>query len=253
MIIQSEILKDPCVTHGFFTRRGGVSNGVYAGLNCGAGSDDLPENVQKNKKIVCEKLNADKLKTLYQIHSNRVEIITQQSDVLLREKADAMVTRDPGIALGVLTADCVPILFADTDHRVIGAAHSGWKGTLSNIAANVIENMLELGAKKTSICAAIGPAIQQQSYEVGPEFPAPFLEKNQSSEQYFRPSPKEGHFLFDLTALVRDQLLDLGIKQVDLIARDTYANEQDFFSYRRMCHRNEDDYGRQISAIALQG
>ena len=252
MMIQSDILKNSQITHGFFTREGGVSTGLYTGLNCGAGSKDDPLAVIENKKRVCQKLGVQTLNTLYQIHSADVVLIDDKTDTETRVQADAMVTTTPGIALGILTADCVPILFSDPVNRVIGAAHSGWKGTLGNIAANVIDKMITLGANRDTISVAIGPAIQQASYEVGPEFPTPFEHKDKSFSQYFRPSVNDGHFQFDLTGFVRDRILSLDVKSVDLIDLDTYTHEQQFYSYRRMCHRKETDYGRQISAIALQ-
>ncbi len=252
MIVQSEILKSDTISHAFFTKEGGVSTGLYASLNCGAGSDDVPQAVQQNKQIVCEKLGIPKLKTLYQVHSSQVIVVDENTDITAREQADAMVSKTPGIALGILTADCVPILFADPVHKVIGAAHSGWKGTLGNIAQNVIAKMIALGAERRTISVAVGPAIQQASYEVGPEFPIPFLATNEAYKNYFIPSQNPGHHMFDLTGLVRDQIAALEVKNVDLIPQDTYTQEAAFFSYRRMCHRKESDYGRQISAIALQ-
>jgi YfiH family protein len=252
MIIQSENLKSDLISHAFFTKQGGVSTGLYASLNCGAGSDDDPEAVLQNKQRVCAKLGIPKLKTLYQVHSSQVVVVDENTDITAREQADAMVSNTPGIALGILTADCVPILFADPVNKVIGAAHSGWKGTLGNIAQNVIAKMISLGAERATISVAVGPAIQQASYEVGPEFPIPFMATNEAYKKYFKPSLKSGHHMFDLTGLVRDQIAALEIKNVELMAQDTYTDEHSFFSYRRMCHREEPDYGRQISAIALQ-
>jgi len=254
MIIQSPPLKHPGVTHAFFTRAGGVSTGIYASLNCGAGSDDNANSVMENKRRASEQLGVlpEKLLTLYQVHSPDVITVDHTTDIQNRVKADAMVTRTPGIALGILTADCVPILFSDPINKVIGAAHSGWKGTQGNIAGNVIRTMIEMGADRENICVAIGPAIQQASYEVGPEFPDHFTSQDPSLKNYFIPSPNEGHFQFDLTALVKDQIIAEQVNTVDLLHLDTYCDEARFFSYRRMCHRKENDYGRQLSAIALQ-
>lgn len=252
MTIQSDILHDNRVSHAFFTRDGGVSAGIYASLNCGAGSSDDPIAVTENKNRACRTLGVQKLYTLYQVHSSDVVLVDETTDLDNRIKADAMVTATPGIALGILTADCVPILFSDPTNGIIGAAHSGWKGTLGNIAANVIEKMINLGANRNTISVAIGPAIQQASYEVGPEFPGPFQNKDKAFSTYFQPSTNDGHFQFDLTGLVKDQITDLGVKSVELIPLDTYTQEQQFYSYRRMCHRKEADYGRQLSAIALQ-
>lgn len=254
MIIQSALLKHPGIPHAFFTREGGVSTGIYASLNCGAGSDDAPDSVAENKRRASKQLGIqpEKLVTLYQVHSPNVIMIDHTTDLQNRVKADAMVTRTPGIALGILTADCVPILFSDPINKVIGAAHSGWKGTQGNIAGNVISQMIEIGAARENICVAIGPAIQQASYEVGPEFPDHFTAQDPSLKNYFIPSSNQGHFQFDLTALVKDQIIAEQIKTVDLLHLDTYSDEARFFSYRRMCHQKEEDYGRQLSAIALQ-
>ncbi len=254
MIVQSENLKHPSIAHAFFTRAGGSSTGIYASLNCGAGSDDNSDSVIENKRRASEQLGVqpDRLMTLYQVHSPDVITVDHKTDLQNRVKADAMVTATPGIALGILTADCVPILFSDPINKVIGAAHSGWKGTQGNIGGNVIQQMIALGAKRENICVAIGPAIQQSSYEVGPEFPAHFTNQNPDLKSYFIPASNQGHFQFDLTGLVKDQLIAQDVKSVDLLEMDTYSDETRFFSYRRMCHRKENDYGRQLSAIALQ-
>ncbi len=253
-MIKSPLLENDLITHGFFTREYGVSTGLYEGLNCGAGSDDDPEKVAENKRIAMQLMGLDEtaLATLYQIHSTDVVTVTSPFKDGERPKADAMVTRQPGIALGILTADCVPILFADVENGVIGAAHSGWKGTAGNISARVISAMEVLGARKSSIYAAVGPAIQQASYEVGPDFPAPFLALDSSNEKFFIPSEKTGHHMFDLTGFVKSQLENLGIAKTDLVDQDTCTEESSFFSYRRMYKRGEADYGRQLSAITLR-
>ncbi len=253
-MITSSLLTDQSLSHGFFTRENGVSEGLYSGLNCGAGSDDYADHVRENKKIAMKQLGIEenRLATLYQVHSSDVVTISHISQISQKPKADAMVTRMPGVSLGILTADCVPILFADTKNGVIGAAHSGWKGTVTDIAANVIQTMIDEGAERDTIKAAIGPAIQQNSYEVGPEFPAPFVAMSPDYLRFFTPSEKAGHHMFDLTGFVKMQLLDQNIAGVDLIDRDTCAEEQYFFSYRRMYKRGEADYGRQLSAIALR-
>ncbi|WP_169543058.1 peptidoglycan editing factor PgeF [Sneathiella aquimaris] len=253
-MIKSDIFNESQVSHGFFTRKNGVSNGIYASLNCGAGSNDAIDNVIKNKEIVAKSLlvSPENLTTLYQVHSSDVLTLTEPVDTENKPKADAMVTNVSGLALGILTADCVPILFADSVNQVIGAAHSGWKGTIGNISKAVIEAMIELGASRSSICCAIGPAIQQASYEVGPDFPAPFIALDPAYKSFFIPSEREKHHMFDLTGFVKMQLLQQNIKAVDLIDNDTCADEEYFYSYRRMCKRGEPDYGRQISAIALR-
>lgn len=255
MMLTSSVLNNSSFKHAFFTRENGVSKGIYEGLNCGAGSNDDPADVIENKRRAATVLGvpADSLFTLYQIHSAEVITIDGDTDPNTRVKADAMVSKTPGAALGILTADCVPILFADAANKVIGAAHSGWKGSLANISANVINAMTELGAQRENIRAAIGPAIQQNSYEVGPEFSAPFLKVDADNQQFFNPSVRDGHQMFDLTGFVKKQLEGENIQAVDLINRDTCSEEDLFFSYRRMYHKKEADYGRQLSAIALQG
>lgn len=252
-MIKSPVFDQSAVTHAFFTRQSGVSTGLYRGLNCGAGSDDTPENVTENKHIAMQMLGIapDNLSTLYQIHSTDVVLISDPSEIHNKPKADAMITRLPGVALGILTADCVPILFADTKNEVIGAAHSGWKGSVGNIAEKVVDAMISEGAERGHITAAIGPSIQQKSYEVGPEFPGPFLKLNDRFISFFEPSERAGHFMFDLTGFVFEQLVDLNIGSVDRLMNDTCTEEEQFFSYRRMCKKGEEDYGRMLSAIAL--
>lgn len=252
-MIKSDLLNSECINHGFFTRSGGVSEGVYKGLNCGAGSKDNPEFVQENKRLAMQalELNIDQLASLYQIHSTEVVLISEKNQLAEKPKADAMVTRLPGIALGILTADCVPILFADVENKVIGAAHSGWKGSVGNIAKNVVDTMIVQGAQKSCIKAVIGPAIQQNSYEVGPDFPAPFLALDKQNERFFTSSVKTGHHMFDLTGFVKAQLDDLSIGSVERIKRDTCTETDMFYSYRRMCKNAEADYGRLLSAISL--
>ncbi len=252
-MITSSLFDRASIRHGFFTREGGVSTGVYAGLNCGAGSEDLTENVRSNKRRAMQKLgmNEDDLATVYQIHSTEVVYIKDRSQIAEKPKADALVTCLPGIALGILTADCVPILFADAKNGVIGAAHSGWKGALGNIAKEVIDVMVHAGAERSQISAAIGPSIQHNSYEVGPDFPAPFIKLDEANKAFFSASTRDGHFMFDLTGFVKMQLEHLQIGAVDRLSHDTCTDERLFFSYRRMCKRKEADYGRQLSSIAL--
>jgi len=253
-MIISNAFDSSIVSHQFFSKKGGVSSGIYASLNCGAGSSDDSAKVIENKKIAMGMIGIEEhnLASLYQIHSADVITIASIDQLLEKPKADAMVTRQKGIALGILTADCVPILFADTKNKVIGAAHSGWKGTLGNISENVIENMISLGATRESIRAVIGPAIQQSSYEVGPDFPKAFIDADIAFKEFFKPSIKNGHHMFDLTGLVQLQIERAKIMSVDRIFRDTCAEQNQFFSYRRMCKNGEADYGRQLSAIALK-
>lgn len=242
------------VRHGFFTRANGVSQGLYRGCNCGPGSADDPEAVAENRARVATALGltADRLLTLYQVHSAKVVTVTASLTAPLPQ-ADALVTTMPALALGILTADCVPVLFATTDGSVIGAAHAGWKGAIGGILDNTLAAMEELGAKRQDIHAAIGPCIAQESYEVGPEFLNPFLQQREENHQFFQPSLKRaGHWQFDLGGYVAHRLAQSGVTAVERIAEDTCTNEAEFFSYRRATLRGETDYGRHISVIVRQ-
>ncbi|MDF2367796.1 peptidoglycan editing factor PgeF [Sneathiella sp.] len=254
-MLTSRILENDALAHGFFTREGGISEGLYRGLNCGPGSNDAPARVTENRSRAMAMIgqSAEALRTVYQIHSTEVLVLDNDQELTPRPKADAMVTKVPGLALGILTADCVPVLFADMENGVIGAAHSGWKGALGNISACVVEEMTNLGASKQNIRAAIGPAIAQVSYEVGPEFPAPFLKQDPAAEKFFIPSENPERHMFDLTGFVRAALEKLEIGGIDHLDNDTCTEEDQFFSYRRMVKRGEADYGRQLSAIVLNG
>jgi polyphenol oxidase len=242
------------IQHAFFTRDGGVSDGIYASLNCGAGSNDNPEHVLENKRRAAAQfgLTEDRLVTLYQVHSPEVVTVTDPAPIRAdRPQADAMVTRTSDVALGILTADCAPVLFADPENRVIGAAHAGWRGALSGVVEQTVAAMENIGADRSRISASVGPCIAQQSYQVGPEFPAPFLEADSEVSDLFRPDGDSGMHLFDLKSFVLRKLRQAAIANVDAINADTYASDALFFSYRRTCHRSEDDYGRGLSAIAL--
>ncbi|URQ75479.1 MAG: peptidoglycan editing factor PgeF [Candidatus Ochrobactrum gambitense] len=239
------------IAHGFFTRKGGVSDGIYAGLNVGAGSDDVAEHVAENRRRVAESLGVepDHLLTVHQVHSPDVLHVTAPFDSP-RPKADAMVTNIPGIALGALSADCGPVLFADHEAGVIGSAHAGWRGAFSGVLENTIDAMIGLGAKRENIVAVLGPTIGPDNYEVGPEFYAEFLSKDPAYARYFRASDKPDHKLFDLWTFITDRLTKAGV-QAESLRQCTYADEDQFFSYRRTTHRKEPDYGRQIAAIAI--
>lgn len=240
------------VRHGFFTRKGGVSEGLYNGLNVGIGSRDSRDNVVKNRARVAAAMGvaADALVTVFQVHSADVVHVTQPLRDSERPDADAMVTDRPGLALGVLTADCGPVLFADPAARVIGAAHAGWKGAFGGVLEATIAAMEKLGARREAILAALGPAIGRDNYEVGPEFVQRFIDADSGNDRFFRPSGREGHHLFDLDGYTLARLAGAGVT-TDHVARCTYAGEDSFFSYRRATHRGEADYGRQISAIVL--
>lgn len=240
--------------HGFFTREGGVSGGIYASLNCGAGSRDAAANVVENKRRAAGRFDLEDraLVTLYQVHSADVVHVTEPfAPDGERPKADAMVTDRPGVMLGILTADCAPVLFADAERGVVGAAHAGWRGAVTGVVENTVREMERLGAARGSISAVVGPCIAQDSYQVGSEFPAPFLAQDAGNARYFLPDAEAGKFRFDLRGYVLGRLAAAGLGRIDAVARDTYAEDGLFFSYRRTCHRGEDDYGRGLSAIAL--
>ena len=241
------------IRHGFFTRKGGVSEGIYRGLNVGLGSNDDRAAVLENRTRVANWFGQplENLATVHQVHSPDVVTVDETYDGR-RDQADALVTRTPGLVLGVLAADCGPILFADADNGVIGAAHAGWKGALTGVLENTIEAMIALGAKRASIRACLGPSISKASYEVGPEFVARFLETDPAYARFFTPSKREGHSMFDLPALTLMRLERAGVEAQSL-GICTYPDDERFFSYRRTTHAGEPDYGRQISAIAITG
>jgi YfiH family protein len=244
----------PGLRHAFFTREGGVSNGIYAALNGGLGSNDDPANVRENRRRMAEHVGVapERFVSLHQIHSP--DALVAESDWASgpRPQGDALVTRTPGLALGVSTADCGPVLFVDPNARVIGAAHAGWKGALTGVLESTIEAMERLGAARGGIIAAIGPLIRQDSYEVGNEFVERFIAVDAENAVFFLPSVREGHAMFDLAGYIRMRLEGAGILMIDDLGLDTYADER-FFSYRRSVHRKEPDYGRHIHAIALEG
>jgi len=241
------------VRHAFFGRQGGVSEGVYATLNCGPGSKDSREAVLENRRRATAALAPGaKLVTLYQIHSAEAVTVTEPWDIPDNPKADAMVTNRPGIALGILTADCAPILLADPEARVIGAAHAGWNGALAGVTDSVTAAMVGLGAKRERIRAAIGPCIAQSAYEVGPEFEARFRAADSENARFFARGERPEHWQFDLPAYVAHRLRLSGINQVEDLGVCTYSRPEEFFSYRLTTHRKEPDYGRELSGIVLE-
>ena len=249
--IQCQVLRE-CdrVRHGFFTRRGGVSSGIFSSLNCGNGSADEAANVAENRARAARALGAEpgNLVTAYQSHGNTVAVVETPWARGQEPRVDGMVTRQPGIALGILAADCGPVLLADEGAGVIGVAHAGWKGALSGIIEASVKAMVALGAETHRIAAALGPCIGAQSYEVGPEF----RERFTGGEAFFRPATREDHYLFDLPAYIEARLRGLGLASVEILAADTRPENSDFFSYRRACLNGEPDYGRNLSAIVLE-
>ena len=243
----------PRVRHAFFTRAGGVSDGLYASLNVGYGSDDAPEKVRENRNRALKALNpATAINTVHQVHGRDVAVATAAWEPSAAPQADAMVTAQPGLALGILTADCAPVLFADAEGGVIGAAHAGWRGAVGGVIAATVGAMERLGADRKRLRAAVGPSIARDSYEVGPEFPAPFLAEDPDNSRFFHPSAREGRYMFDLPRYIASRLDALGIGAHAALHRDTCAEESHFFSYRRTTLRSEPDYGRGLSAIVLE-
>lgn len=251
--LTAESLRIPGVTHGFFTRLGGVSQGVYASLNGGVGSRDTPEAVTENRARIAAELGAapERLAVPFQIHSPDAIAITELRPESARPRCDALVTATPGLALGVTGADCGMILFADERARVIGAAHAGWKGALTGVVEATVTAMERLGAQRSDIVAALGPCIGNTSYEVGPEFVAAFEGAGDDTARYFAPSHKAGHSMFDLNAYIAERAARAGVGRFEDLRLDTYADERRFFSYRRATHRKEPDYGRLLSVIVM--
>lgn len=241
------------VRHGFFTRAGGVSGGLYASLNCGVGSQDDPGRVAENRARVLTALGAEpgRLASPYQVHSAQAVVADAPWPRAEAPKVDAVVTATPGLAIGVLTADCAPVLFCDPQARVVGAAHAGWRGALTGVLEAAVAAMEGLGARRGRIAAAIGPTISQAAYEVGEEFRGQFLAEAAHNERYFSYPQAGARPHFDLPAYAADRLRTAGLAQVEVLALCTYGEPERFFSFRRATHCGEKDYGRQISAILL--
>jgi YfiH family protein len=241
------------IRHAFFTRDGGVSDGVYATLNGGVGSDDAPGKVAENRARMAAALGVapEHLLTPYQIHSPDVVVAEQPWTHEARPRGDAVVTRTPGLAIGVSTADCGPLLFADSKAGVIGAAHAGWRGAFTGVIEATLAAMEKLGADRSRIAVALGPTIRQPNYEVGPEFVERFLAADADNARFFAESDRSGHAMFDLTGYIADRLQRAGVVNFEDLGFCTYAEPDRFYSYRRTTQRGEPDYGRHINAIAL--
>ena len=241
------------INHAFFTRQGGASNGIYASLNGGQGSQDDPAAVAVNRERMAGFMGVptDHLLSCWQIHSADVVTVTTPWTRDQRPKADGMVTNRSGLCLAIATADCGPVLFADQEAQVIGACHSGWKGALTGILEATLDGMEALGAKRARIHAVLGPTISARAYEVGPEFAARFIGANPAFAAFFTPSPKEGHHMFDLPAFIGHRLQQAEVGSFTNLDRCTYGEPELFYSYRRTTHHNEPDYGRLMATIAL--
>ena len=253
MFIQAPALaSQPGIRHAFFTRQGGVSDGIYASLNGGIGSSDEPAKVQENRRRMAEALGVehDAVISVYQVHSPDA-VIVEGPWRGERPKADAMVTAMPGLALGITTADCGPVLFADEEARVIGAAHAGWRGAVTGVLESTLTAMERLGARREKIVAVLGPTISQNAYEVGPDFIRRFTEEAPGHGRFFKEAERPDHAMFDLPGFIGGRLEAAGIGAFTNLGLCTYSDEDRFFSYRRTTHRKEPDYGRLISAITL--
>ena len=241
------------VRHAFFTRAGGVSSGIYASLNGGVGSKDDPSHVAENRARMAKTLGVapENFITAYQIHSPDVIVAEKPWRADARPKGDAVVTRVPGLAIGVTTADCGPILFADRKAGVLGAAHAGWRGAIGGVIEATLGAMEKLGARSENVVTALGPLIRQPNYEVGAEFFRTFIEASQDNERFFQNSTRPDHYRFDLPGYIAARLALTGVGAIDDCGLCTYAEPGRFYSYRRSQHRNEPDYGRHVNAIVL--
>jgi YfiH family protein len=244
--LKSDSLGD--VRHGFFTRKGGASSGVFSGLNCGPGSSDLAEIVATNRGRVAAAMEVEGLASVHQVHS--ADVVVVQQAIPHPDRADAMVTATRGVALSILTADCQPVLFHDPQAGVIGAAHAGWKGAMDGVLEATVDAMERLGAQRADIRAVIGPAISQRAYEVGPEFVERFIDADRDNARFFG-SGVQDRALFDLPAYGVARLRAAGVRQAEWTGHCTYSDPLRFFSYRRATHEGEVDYGRLVSVIRL--
>lgn len=244
----------PDIRHAFFTRTGGVSQGVYDSLNGGVGSKDAPDHVAENRARMALALGVapERFLTPYQIHSPDVVVADSVWTAKTRPRADAVVTREPGLAIGVSTADCGPLLFADSDARVIGAAHAGWRGAFTGVIDATLTAMEKLGADRGNITVALGPTISQPNYEVGAEFVERFLAADADNARFFKDAARPSHAMFDLNGYIAARVQQAGVVKFEDLALCTYADPERFYSFRRATHLNEPDYGRHINAIALE-
>ena len=251
--VESTLLADcGALSHGFFTRRGGVSRALFESLNAGRGSDDDPACVKENRARIIAVLGAERLATPYQVHGAHVVVVDETFNQEAPPKADGLVTDQRGIAVGIVTADCAPVLLADSDRGVVAACHAGWRGAVAGIIEETVCAMESLGAQRHHIRAALGPMIAQASYEVGPDVRAAFLAIEPFFANFFADGAQAGKYLFDLEGAVAGCLAISGITGVDLLGRDTYREQDRFYSYRRASHEQQPDYGRQLSAILLR-
>jgi YfiH family protein len=255
MLQAQSLTKLSGIRHGFFTRVGGVSEGIYQSLNGGVGSEDSPDKVAENRARMAKNLGvaADHFLTCYQIHSPEVVVAEGPWPSSERPRADAIVTRTPNLAIGISTADCGPVLMADPEARVIGAAHAGWRGALTGVIEQTVAAMEKLGAKRGQIVAAAGPMIRQSNYEVGQDLLDRFVAIEPNTIRFFKPAKRPGHSMFDLAGYVVSRLRRAEVGEIEDLGLCTYADPAQFYSYRRATHQAEPDYGRHINAITLVG
>lgn len=251
-VLTSPLLALPGVRHAFFTRQGGVSEGIYAGLNVGLGSRDDPQAVRENRRRAAAHFGRDEVLTAYQVHSAEA-VVAEGPWPDAAPQVDAVVSATPGVVCGALAADCAPVLLADAEARVVAAAHAGWKGALTGVVEAAIARMEELGAKRARLRAAVGPCIAPKSYEVGLEFLERFAAVDPAYEGFFRPAASADKRMFDLPAFVLARLAAAGVEACEWVGRDTCAEPELFFSNRRAFKAGEPDYGRLLSAIVLEG
>ena len=255
MLTSTLLSSVPGIRHAFFTRAGGVSEGIYAGLNGGLGSSDAPEHVRENRRRMAETMGVapSHFLSLHQVHSPDALVVTEPWSSTSRPKADAMVTDIPGLSLGVTAADCAPVLMVDPRAAVIGATHAGWKGALTGVVESTIEAMERIGGHREDIIAALGPMIRQRNYEVGMEFVERFEQADPDNARFFVSASRAGHAMFDLGGYLHARLSRAGVLMIEDLDLCTYADEDSFYSYRRSVHRKEPDYGRHVHAIVLEG
>jgi YfiH family protein len=253
MMIEAQVLALDGIRHGFFTRQGGVSGGLYASLNGGVGSNDAAAHVAENRARMAAAVGVEphRFITAHQIHSPQVAVAETPWPADARPRADAVVTRMRALAVGVTTADCGPVLLADPDARVIGAAHAGWRGALAGVVEAAVDAMERLGAERRHIRAALGPMIRQSNYEVGHDLIARFAAEDPASHRFFAPAERDGHAMFDLAGYISARLTRAGVRHIEDVGLCTYADTERFYSFRRTTHRAEPDYGRHVNAIAL--
>jgi len=251
-MFHSKLLKKNInINHCFFSKKNGVSKGFYKSLNCGYGSNDNKKNIKKNFEIVAKKINCDykNIITMNQVHGNKIVYLEKKIKIKKKIICDSILTNKKKVALGVLTADCVPILIFDKKKKIIGAVHAGWKGAYKDIVTKTIKKFLKIGSEKKNLIASIGPCISQKNYEVGINFYKKFLTKQKINKKFFKKKNKK--YLFNLRKFVEYQFIKNNIKNIDHIKQDTFANKKNFYSYRRSLFKKESDYGRNISIIMI--